>query len=402
MTIIAGFIPIAIFSILIQVFGNNLESSVRHAIEERYQEEWERSSVLLTRMGETYIRNKALDIAGQLDLTLQSHPYMTLNDLRRDKKFRSMAVQTIGQQGYTGLFETKTAVIRFHRDRVVENTNARMFQKTLPDYWKIIDAAREGKASGGYYDWREEDGTVSKKFMYIVPLSQQTADGRQLSLFVTTYLDEFTKPLREAHAIQQETAQDVLNTTSVLITSVRNNGFFFMGIGILLVSLTALIIGRYFSQGITRLSEATKKVNAGDLTVHVHPVPSGEIRTLMEDFNRMVESLNATTVSKELLEESEKKLLEVNRDLRREIDIRSMAEKALAIEKARLSVTLRSIGDAVITVDASGSIVLINRAAEELAGYTQDEAEDKPFLDIFRFKGLESQGPTRSGRFFAA
>jgi len=387
MTIIAGFIPIAIFSVLLQVFGNNLESRVRQAIEERYQKEWERSSVLLTRMGETYIRQKALDIAQQLDLVLQSHPYMSLADLRRDRKFRNMAVQTIGQRGYTGLFETKTAMIRFHRDRAVEHTSARMFEKTLPDYWKIIGAAREGKPSGGYYDWREEDSTLSKKYMYIVPLSQPTGDGRQLSLFVTTYLDEFTKPLREAHSIQQETAQDVLRTTSILIHSIRNNGFLFMGIGILLVSFTAFAIGRYFSRGITRLSDATKRVNAGDLTTHVRPVPSGEIRTLMEDFNRMVERLNATTVSKELLEESEKRLIESNRDLRREIDIRSAAERALALEKGRLSVTLKSIADAVIAVDTAGSIILINPAAEELAGYTQNEAEDRPFWEIFRFKG---------------
>jgi len=368
-TIIAGFIPIAIFSILIQVFGNSLESRVHQAIEDRYQKEWERSSVLLTRMGEAYIRQKALDIGQQLDVTLQSHPYMTLSDLKRDKKFRAMAVQAIGQQGYTGLIETTTGTIRFHRDRTIENSSARAFEKTLPDFWKIIDSARSGKAAGGYYDWREEDSTLSKKYMYIVPLSQVTADGRRLSLFVTTHLDEFTKSLREAHAIQQETARDVLDTTSVLIHSVRNNGFLFMGIGILLVSLMALIVGRYLSQGITLLSDATRKVNAGDLTVHVQPVPSGEIRTLMEDFNRMVERLNATTVSKELLEESEKKLIEANRDLRHEIGIRSEAEKALALEKGRLAVTLTSIADAVITVDTSGSIILINRAAGELSGY---------------------------------
>ncbi len=392
MTIIAGFIPIAIFSIMIQVFGERLESRVHQAIEVRYQEEWERSSELLTRMGEASIRQKALDLASQLDVVLQSHPYMTLSDLKRDRKFRAIAVQTVGQQGYTGLIETTTGIIRFHRDRAIENSSARVFEKTLPDFWKIIDSARSGKASGGYYDWREPDVTLAKKYMYVVPLSQVTADGRRLSLFVTTYLDEFTKPLREAHAIQQEAARDVLYTTSILIHSVRINGFLFMGIGILLVSLMAFIAGRYFSAGITRLSDATRKVNAGDLTVHVEPVPSGEIRTLMEDFNRMVERLNTTTVSKELLEESEKKLIAANRDLRHEINVRKEAERALALEKGRLAVTLTSIADAVVTVDTAGSIILINRAAEELSGYAQDEAEDKPFTEVFRFKGYDPDG----------
>lgn len=391
MTIIAGLIPIVIFSVLVQVFGNSLESRVRLAIEDRYREEWERSSVLLTRMGETYIRNKAVDIAGQLDLALQSHPYMTLNDLRRDKRFRALAVQSVGQQGYTGLLETRTAMVLFHRDHYIENSNVGKFRESLPDYWKIMNTAREGRASGGYYDWKEKDGTLTKKYMYILPLTQPTADGRRLSLFVTTYLDEFTRSLREAHAIQQETARDVLDTTSVLIRSVRDNGFLFMGIGILLVSLAAFVIGRYFSQGITRLSDATKKVNSGDLTVHVEPVPSGEIKTLMEDFNRMVENLNVTTVSKELLEESEKELLQVNRDLKAEIHTRSAAEKALALEKGRLSVTLSAIADAVITIDPSGIIILINPAAEQLAGYTQDEAAGRPFRDIFRFRGWSPQ-----------
>jgi PAS domain S-box-containing protein len=156
-----------------------------------------------------------------------------------------------------------------------------------------------------------------------------------------------------------------------------------MGMGILLVSFVALAIGMYFSRGISRLSEATKKVNAGDFGVSVQPVLSGEIKTLMEDFNRMVARLNETTVSKELLEESEERLLEANTYLRREIGVRSLAEKALAAEKERLAVTLRSIGDGVITVDTGGKVILINRAAEALTGHSQKEAEGRSFTEIF-------------------
>jgi PAS domain S-box-containing protein len=394
MTIIAGFIPIAIFSILIHTFSGRFESSVQRAVEDGYREEWTQSSTLLTKIGEASIRQKAYDIAAQLNLTLQSHPYMTLSDLRRDAKFRSVAVQGIGDRGYTGLHETDTGIIRFHRDHEVENTGTRAFEKTLPAYWRIIEAGRGGKPSGGYFNWTEPDGSTTQKYMYVVPLSQRTADGRRLSVFVTTYLDEFTKPLREAQAIQQKTARNLISTTSHLFGSFRDNALLFMGIGILLVSFVALAIGMYFSRGISRLSEATRRVNEGDFKVSIEPVLSGEIKTLMEDFNRMVARLDETTVSKGLLEESEKRLLEANIDLRREIAVRSLAEKALAAEKERLGVTLRSIGDGVITVDTEGRVILINKAAETLTGYSQQEAEDKSFTEIFplRDHGINGAG----------
>jgi PAS domain S-box-containing protein len=60
------------------------------------------------------------------------------------------------------------------------------------------------------------------------------------------------------------------------------------------------------------------------------------------------------------------------------------AEQALAQEKERLAVTLRSIGDGVITTDLDGTILLINSAAEALTGWTQLEAAGKPLAAVFQ------------------
>lgn len=67
----------------------------------------------------------------------------------------------------------------------------------------------------------------------------------------------------------------------------------------------------------------------------------------------------------------------------RDITDRRRAEKALANEKERLAVTLRSIGDGVITTDRPGNIVIINKVAEDLTGWTQDEAIGKPLAEVF-------------------
>ena len=59
------------------------------------------------------------------------------------------------------------------------------------------------------------------------------------------------------------------------------------------------------------------------------------------------------------------------------------ARDLLDTEKERLSVTLRSIGDGVISADIQGRVALINKAAEELTGWSEDEAMGRPVDEIF-------------------
>ena len=66
-----------------------------------------------------------------------------------------------------------------------------------------------------------------------------------------------------------------------------------------------------------------------------------------------------------------------------DISWRKQAETALAEEKERLAVTLRSIGDGVICTDTAGTVVLMNRAAEELTGWPEKEAASKPLNKVF-------------------
>ena len=56
---------------------------------------------------------------------------------------------------------------------------------------------------------------------------------------------------------------------------------------------------------------------------------------------------------------------------------------ALLDERERLFVTLRSIGDGVMTTDKSGSIEFMNQTAEQLTGWRIEEAEGKHLTDVF-------------------
>ncbi len=67
----------------------------------------------------------------------------------------------------------------------------------------------------------------------------------------------------------------------------------------------------------------------------------------------------------------------------RDIIDRRRAEKALFNEKERLAVTLKSIGDGVVTTDIEGKVMLINKVAEGLTGWSHHEAYGKPLSEVF-------------------
>ncbi|MDH4107872.1 MAG: EAL domain-containing protein [Gammaproteobacteria bacterium] len=69
-----------------------------------------------------------------------------------------------------------------------------------------------------------------------------------------------------------------------------------------------------------------------------------------------------------------------------EMDIteRKLYEEALFREKESAQITLRSIGDGVITTDADCVVEYINPVAEELTGWKVDDASGRPIDDIFR------------------
>jgi PAS domain S-box-containing protein len=68
-------------------------------------------------------------------------------------------------------------------------------------------------------------------------------------------------------------------------------------------------------------------------------------------------------------------------------------QNRLDIERRRLDITLRSIGDAVIATDARGRVVFMNKAAEKATGYKQGEAVGRFMRDIFHIVNEQTRAP---------
>jgi PAS domain S-box-containing protein len=116
-----------------------------------------------------------------------------------------------------------------------------------------------------------------------------------------------------------------------------------------------------------------------------------EIGSLTGGFNDMLSQIQERDSEldlhrkhlEELVLKRTDELKSINKQLQYELGIRQLAEEALVIEKEQLSVTLRSIGDGVITTDINGNIVLMNKVAEDMTGWSLEKAAGRPLSDIF-------------------
>ncbi len=72
-----------------------------------------------------------------------------------------------------------------------------------------------------------------------------------------------------------------------------------------------------------------------------------------------------------------------SRDQKHKYEALYLSEAALKASEERFGITLRSIGDAVITTDDGGNITFLNHVAEDLTGWTSEEAEGRPLGEVF-------------------
>jgi PAS domain S-box-containing protein len=180
------------------------------------------------------------------------------------------------------------------------------------------------------------------------------SDASRLSQLLRLQMDQLTKT----------------NTTLMYVMT----GLF----GVFLLASYLLTYRRILSS-IATLHAGTTVVGSGKLNFIIEEGNNDEIGELSRAFNRMTANLKAVTASKA--------------DLEREIVERKRVEEELRWQREWFRVTLTSIGDAVITTDASGRITFLNPVAHALTGWQPEEAVGQPIQAVFRIINEQSGEP---------
>jgi len=124
--------------------------------------------------------------------------------------------------------------------------------------------------------------------------------------------------------------------------------------------LAALLVGERIGVGLRRLAAAAEGIQRGDFTTRVGVSSQDELGILGSTFDSMAGSIQNLTT--ELVQTAEE-----------EVRLRS-----------RLEAVVGGMGEAVVAVDATGSISTFNDAAEELFGVAAAEAEGRPVSQVVR------------------
>ncbi len=229
----------------------------------------------LNDLGEKMIKQKALDIAGQIEIFIKSHPHFTRQELYNSPALKAIAVQSVGRTGYTAVHDYK-AINHFHKNPKIVGMDLRTLSKKLPEFWKILKASLKGR-SHGYYDWKDADGVIRPKYMYCTPI-----EGTDLVVAATTYIDEFSKPARQ---IEQRIVNRAVRTRVVFLIV--------MCVSLIVVILVTSMYSRTIVKPIVYLTNVADRISLGDLDTKVEIRSSDEVGMLAESLDRMQESLRA-------------------------------------------------------------------------------------------------------------
>ncbi|MGQ9777448.1 MAG: cache domain-containing protein [Thermodesulfobacteriota bacterium] len=240
------------------------------------------SKLSLDKLGEKIIREKAIDVAKQMEIYIKLHPKKKWEDLLKDPWLKEIAVQKVGETGYTAVHDTN-AINYFHENPQIVGMDLHQLSEKLPAFWKILEASLHGPAHG-YYDWKDADGKIRPKYMYLSPVKDTN-----LIVAATTYIDEFSKPSKAIEAkmsgIETRYLEEYENRTRI---------FLILILAILLILLVSIFFySRSVIKPILYLSEIADKISLGELDTPIEIKAKGEVAVLAESIERMQASVKA-------------------------------------------------------------------------------------------------------------
>lgn len=168
----------------------------------------------------------------------------------------------------------------------------------------------------------------------------------------------------------------------IVITAIPHNqfldpimeGFWFSLVFFILAMLVSLALllkkSNNFLRPIDNLIETAEKFSEGDFTQRAVTFKNDEVGKLSQAFNSMADKFNdSMSVSEEMMRTRAAQMEKVNTELTKETE--------------RIRSTLNSVGKGFISTDRFGDVTMMNREAETLTGWTQEDAFGMPFEEVF-------------------
>ncbi len=240
------------------------------------------STASLNKLGERMIQEKAQDVAKQIEIYMKSHPRNSAIALLHDPQLIEIAVQRVGETGYTAVHDNH-GINYFHVNPQIVGMDLHQLAAKLPEFVKIMDAGLQGPAYG-YYDWKDADGTIRPKYMFTAPVKDTN-----LVVAATTYIDEFSKPARAIVDKMKE-------VQGTYVDDYNKRFKIFYLVALLDLTVLLLIIFLYSSlvvRPIRHLSEVADKISMGDLKTTISVKGKGEVAVLAQSIERMQASVKA-------------------------------------------------------------------------------------------------------------
>jgi predicted Zn finger-like uncharacterized protein len=241
------------------------------------------STKAVTQLGEQIIAEKARSVASQARLYLLSRPDLKKEGFDADPEFKKLAVQKVGLTGYSALHgvpdnqgiwrnwaHTNPKIVGLDM-----STLTGPMGNNFPGFWKVFSNGKDGKESSGYYKWQEPDGSFRDKYMVCAPV-----EGTPYYVAATTYLDEFTKPVKEMEA-----------KAIAISTNTRNIVLGILGGTLLLIGIIVALYGTRLTSRIKKLTSVAEQISVGEMDAEIPVTSRDEIGDLAEAIRRMQESI---------------------------------------------------------------------------------------------------------------
>jgi predicted Zn finger-like uncharacterized protein len=244
----------------------------------------EASKGTVAQMAEERVAQTARAVSKQCAIYISQHPELAREEFNRHAEFKDLAVQKVGETGYTALYQIpgmEGGVWRTwaHVNAKIIGIDMSDLRQPLgnnfPSFWRIFTGVIKGKESSGYYAWQDKDGAVRDKFMVCTPVK-----GTPYVIAATTYLDEFTGPVRKVETeINQLYAGALKRILAIALAA------------FLVVAGLVFVYGQKLSGRIKSLTEAADRISVGDLDAQIQIRSDDEIGGLAEAIGRMQESI---------------------------------------------------------------------------------------------------------------